>query len=162
LADTAANAANLAAFMVMVLLNAEVRAEPIEHLNDLSGPSFSVDLQIEMISSICNGGQSVLLNQHKGTPYSPRWPRKALIACVRCRTRRSRARNTSALAWAASLFTDTKRIVGLCAASQIASASVVSFFCRYSSSVDTCSRLMAAVCCPHWVLRSYGEAWWSA
>jgi hypothetical protein len=32
--------------------------------------------------------------------------------------------------WVSSLFTGTKRIVGLCAASQIASASAASFFWR--------------------------------
>ncbi len=34
---------------------------------------------------------------------------------------------------AASLFTGTKRIVGRCAASQIASASAASFFCRFTN-----------------------------
>jgi hypothetical protein len=37
-------------------------------------------------------------------------------------------RKIAALAWADSLFTATKRIVGRCAASQIASASDASFF----------------------------------
>src|SRR4051794_5744083 len=63
-------------------------------------------------------------------PYSARCPRKALMHCVRCRTSRSRARNTTVFACCASSFTGTKRIPGRCAASQIASASATSFFCR--------------------------------
>ena len=41
-------------------------------------------------------------------------------------------RKTIAAPWVASLFTGTKRIVGRCAASQIASASAASFFCRFT------------------------------
>jgi len=44
--------------------------------------------------------------------------------------RSSRMRKTIAAPCVSSLFTATKRIVGLCAASQIASASAASFFCR--------------------------------
>jgi transposase InsO family protein len=61
-----------------------------------------------------------------------RWPRRALIACVRCRIRSSRMRKTIAAPCVSSLFTATKRIFGLCAASQIASASAASFFCRFT------------------------------
>ena len=38
-----------------------------------------------------------------------------------------------ALACCSSLFTGTNRIVGRCAASQIASASAASFFCRFTN-----------------------------
>src|SRR3954447_16509151 len=51
------------------------------------------------------------------------------MACVRWRTSKSRVQNTTAAACACSLFTATKRMVGRCAASQIASASAMSFFC---------------------------------
>src|SRR3954469_15133198 len=44
------------------------------------------------------------------------------MAWVRWRTSKSRVRNTTAAACACSLFTATKRMVGRCAASQIASA----------------------------------------
>jgi hypothetical protein len=40
---------------------------------------------------------------------------------------------TIAAACDASLFTCTKRIVGRCDASQIASASAASFFCRFTN-----------------------------
>ncbi|MFK4529275.1 hypothetical protein ABIF90_007256 [Bradyrhizobium japonicum] len=46
------------------------------------------------------------------TPYSARWPRRALITWVRGRIKRSRARNTTALACCSALLTATKRIVG--------------------------------------------------
>jgi hypothetical protein len=46
---------------------------------------------------------------------------------------RSRPRNTIALACCSSLFAATNRIDGRCAASQIASASVASFFCRFTN-----------------------------
>ena len=59
-------------------------------------------------------------------------PRSALIVCVRWRTRRSRVWNSIALACCSSPFTATKRMVGRCAASQIASASAASFFCRFT------------------------------
>ena len=63
-------------------------------------------------------------------PCSARWPRRAFIACVRCRIRSSRMRKAIAAPWVSSLFTATNRIVGRRAASQIASASTASFFCR--------------------------------
>jgi hypothetical protein len=44
----------------------------------------------------------------------------------------ARARNTTPLACCSSLLTGTKRMVGRWAASQIASASVSSFFCRFT------------------------------
>src|SRR3954451_11051000 len=50
--------------------------------------------------------------------------------CVRWRTRRSRARNTTPFACCSSLFTGTKRMLGRWAASQIASASAMSFCIR--------------------------------
>jgi hypothetical protein len=53
--------------------------------------------------------------------------------CVRWRTSRSRARNTTPLACCASSFTGTKRMFGRCAASQIASALAMSFFCRFTN-----------------------------
>jgi hypothetical protein len=49
------------------------------------------------------------------------------------RTRRSRASKVIADACGASLSTATKRMVGRCAASQIASASAMSFFCRLAN-----------------------------
>ncbi len=66
-------------------------------------------------------------------PYSPRCPRSALIVWVRCRISGSRTRKTLAAPCVSSLFTGTKRMVGLCAASQIASASAASFFCRLNT-----------------------------
>ena len=66
-------------------------------------------------------------------PYSVRWPRIALMSWVRCRTSRSRVRNTRAAACCSSLFTATNRMFGRCAASQIASASIASFFCRFTN-----------------------------
>src|SRR5215467_5621522 len=66
----------------------------------------------------------------KTWPYSVRCPRRALTHWVRCRTRRSRARNTMPFACCSSVLTATKRMLGRWAASQIASASAASFFCR--------------------------------
>src|SRR3954470_3920109 len=66
-------------------------------------------------------------------PNSAKWPLRALMACVRWRTSKSRVRNTTAAACACSLFTATKRMVGRWAASQIASASDMSFFCRLTN-----------------------------
>lgn len=60
----------------------------------------------------------------------PLWPRNALTNCVRCRTTRSRVRNTMPAACCSSLLTATKRMPGRCTASQIASASTTSFLCR--------------------------------
>ncbi len=42
-------------------------------------------------------------------------------------------RKITAAAWASALLGVTKRIVGRCAASQIASASAASFFCRFTN-----------------------------
>ena len=64
--------------------------------------------------------------------------RNALIVCVRWRTRRSRVWNNIPLACCSSVFTATKRIVGRCAASQIASASAMSFLCRFTKRVTHC------------------------
>jgi hypothetical protein len=84
-------------------------------------------------------------------PNSAIWPRRALIVLLRWRTRRSRALKVVADACCASLLTATKRMVGRCAASQIASASAMSFFCRlitgprpagYISSMDASSPLV--------------------
>jgi len=55
-----------------------------------------------------------------------------LIACVRCRISSSRTRKTIAAPCVSSLFTGTKRIVGRIAASQMASASAMSFFWRFT------------------------------
>ena len=60
-------------------------------------------------------------------------PRSALIVCVRWRTSRSRVRNRMPRACCSRVFTATKRIVGREAASQIASASAASFFCRFTN-----------------------------
>jgi hypothetical protein len=49
------------------------------------------------------------------------------------RTNRSRVRETTAAPFASALFGRTNRIVGRCAASQIASASAMSFFCRFTN-----------------------------
>jgi hypothetical protein len=59
--------------------------------------------------------------------------RAALIVCVRWRTRRSRGREAIAMACRSSLFTATNSIVGRVAASAIASASAMSFFCRFTN-----------------------------
>src|SRR5215217_3212935 len=67
------------------------------------------------------------------TPNSVKWPRSALMAWVRWRTRRSRVRNTMAAACWFALLRATKRMVGRWAASQIASASALSFFCRLTN-----------------------------
>jgi len=66
-------------------------------------------------------------------PNSARWPRSALIICVRWRTNRSRVRKTVAEACASAVLGLTKRIVGRWAASLIASASAMSFFCRFTN-----------------------------
>src|SRR4051812_33737871 len=65
---------------------------------------------------------------------------------VRCRTRRSRARNTRAAAWACSLLGATKRMVGRCAASQIASASVALFFCRLTNGLTYAGGISRTAC----------------
>src|SRR4051812_33828474 len=65
---------------------------------------------------------------------------------VRCRTRRSRARNTRAAAWACSLLGATKRMVGRWAASQIASASVALFFCRLTNGLTYAGGISRTAC----------------
>src|SRR4051812_50057866 len=65
---------------------------------------------------------------------------------VCCRTRRSRARNTRAAAWACSLLGATKRIVGRWAASQIASASVALFFCRLTNGLTYAGGISRTAC----------------
>jgi hypothetical protein len=55
------------------------------------------------------------------------------MSWVRCRTNRSRVRNTKPAACCRSLFTATNHMLGRCAASQIASASIASFFCRFTN-----------------------------
>ena len=67
------------------------------------------------------------------TPYSARCPRNALTVWVRWRTRSSRVRYAIAAACCASDFTATNRIVGRVAASAIASASAMSFCCRFTN-----------------------------
>ena len=66
-------------------------------------------------------------------PNSAKCPRSALIVCVRWRTSSSRVRNSTPRACCSCVFTATKRIVGPEVASQIASASVESFFCRFTN-----------------------------
>jgi hypothetical protein len=58
----------LAAVGVMVLVDTQLRAEAIEHLNDLGCLPFGqqVDLEIEVIPAIGNDTHSVLLYQHEG------------------------------------------------------------------------------------------------
>ena len=55
------------------------------------------------------------------------------MVCVRWRTRSSRLRNITERPWTSFVFTATNRIVGRCAASTIASASFVSFFCLFTN-----------------------------
>ena len=55
------------------------------------------------------------------------------MSWVRWPTSTSRVRKITAEACLASLFTATKRMVGRCAASQIASASAASFFWRLTN-----------------------------
>jgi len=57
-----------AAMVVMVLLDTQVGAEAIEHLNDLGGLPFGqqIDLQVEMIPAIGDDAHSVLLHQYEG------------------------------------------------------------------------------------------------
>lgn len=65
-------------------------------------------------------------------PNSARWPRKAFTSIVRCRIKSSRPRCSISTLCCSSLFTGTKRIVDRATASQIASASVALFFCRFT------------------------------
>ena len=63
-------------------------------------------------------------DQHEPVPAArqrqtpPRWPRHALIVCVRWRTRRSRVWHNIPLACCSSVFTATKHIVERFAASR--------------------------------------------
>ena len=59
------------------------------------------------------------------------------MSWVLCRTDRSRVRNTKPAACCRSLFTATNRMLGRCTASQIASASIASFFCRFANGLIT-------------------------
>ena len=61
------------------------------------------------------------------TPYSAKWPRRALIVWVFYRMKRSRVRNAMPAACCSMPFTATNRIVGREAASAMASASALSF-----------------------------------
>jgi hypothetical protein len=58
----------LAASLILMLLDTQSRAEPIEHLDDLGGALLGqqIDLQIEMIAAISNHPHAVLLHQHEG------------------------------------------------------------------------------------------------
>jgi hypothetical protein len=58
----------LAASLVMVVINPQPSAKPVEHLDDLSGALFGeqIDLEIEMIPAVGDHPQAVLLHQHKG------------------------------------------------------------------------------------------------
>jgi hypothetical protein len=58
----------LAAGLVMVLIDAQPGAKPVEHLDDLSGALFGeqIDLEIEMITAVGDHSQAVLLHQHEG------------------------------------------------------------------------------------------------
>ena len=91
--------------------------------------------KVEVISSSSKRSASIVMcavPRGATQPYSVKWPRIALISWVRWRTSRSRARNTTAQACASALSGSTKRMVGRCAASQIASASAASCFCRFT------------------------------
>jgi hypothetical protein len=61
-------ASKLSAILVMVLFDAQMGAEAINHLNDLSCLPFGqqVDLQIEMIPPVGDDAHSVLLHQYEG------------------------------------------------------------------------------------------------
>ena len=58
----------LTASLVLMLLNAQTRAEPVEHLDDLRRSLLGqqIDLQIEMVPAIGDHPHSVLLHQHEG------------------------------------------------------------------------------------------------
>jgi hypothetical protein len=58
----------LAASLVMVLIDAQPGAKPVKHLDDLSGalPGEQIDLEIEMIPAVGDHPQAVLLHQHEG------------------------------------------------------------------------------------------------
>ena len=84
-------------------------------------------------ATFLNSGPTWAMPLAAMTPNSAAWPRTAFTSCVRCRTSRSRARNTTPFACCSSLLTGTKRMLGLWTASQIASASAVSFFRRFTN-----------------------------
>ena len=70
-------------------------------------------------------------------PNTVRWPRRALIAGVRCPISSSRRQKTIAAPWVSSLFTGPKRIAGRPAASQIASASAASCCGRFTKGLTS-------------------------
>ena len=87
----------------------------------------------ELASSIARARTATCAGPRGATiPNSARWPRNALIVCVRWRTAWSRQRNNMPRACCSALLTATQRIVGRDAASQIASASTASFFWRFT------------------------------
>ena len=59
----------LAASLVLMLLDAQSRTEPIEHLDDLGCPLLGqqIDLQIKMIAPVKREGHPVLLNKYERT-----------------------------------------------------------------------------------------------
>jgi len=65
------------------------------------------------------------------TPNSDKWARKAFDICVRWRLSINRTRCNIITLCCSGVFTGTKRIVGRVTASQMASASAASFFCRF-------------------------------
>ena len=58
----------LAASLVLVLIDAQPCAKPVEHLDDLSGALLGeqIDLEIEMIPAVGDHPHAVLLHQHEG------------------------------------------------------------------------------------------------
>ena len=56
------------AMIVVVLLDAQMDAEAIQHLNNLGCLPFGeqIDLQVEMIPAVANDAHSVLLHQYEG------------------------------------------------------------------------------------------------
>ncbi len=71
-------------------------------------------------------------------PNSAAWPRSALASWVRWWTNVSRTFSTIPWACCMAVFTGTKRIPGRPAASQIASASLRSFFARFTKGFTYC------------------------
>ena len=65
-------------------------------------------------------------------PSSARWPRTALTAWVRWRTKRSRVFSTIRAAWHSAVLIGTKRMVGRDTASHMASASTASVLPRFT------------------------------
>ena len=53
---------------IMLMVDTQMRAETVEHLDDLGSLLFGqqINLQIEVISTIYNRTHSVLLDQHEG------------------------------------------------------------------------------------------------